>query len=120
VNLTGSSTADAFSSEVSEVISEYESKQWIANHSQAKPSGLIAHFFGHQIITQILSEPGCLGIRMYYAINDSGIPQVLLVGVNAMGQNLLPSSSVGGRVADNGNTIADISFPCPTYCSGEE
>jgi hypothetical protein len=53
---------------------------------------------------------------MYYALDDSGNRQILLVGVDAKGNDLLPSA--GGRIADGGNTVADMSWPCPTYCSG--
>jgi hypothetical protein len=91
-------------------------KSWTANFREQNQDGTIAHFFGNEILNQILSEEGCVGIRMYYAIDDKGERQLLLVGVNAKGDNLLPATVVGGRIEDGGNIIADLSYPCPTYC----
>jgi hypothetical protein len=92
---------------------------WIANFGKQNPEGTIAHFFGFEIIKQILEEEGAVGIRMYYAIDDKGSRQIILVGVNAQGDDLLPAKAVGGRISDDGIIIADASYPCPTYCSGD-
>jgi hypothetical protein len=54
---------------------------------------------------------------MYYALNNSGVQQILLVGVNSRGQNILPVSLTGGKVTDGGGTVADASYPCPSYCN---
>jgi hypothetical protein len=93
------------------------SKRWRSNYTTANPSGIQAHFFGFEIIKQILAATGCVGIRCYYALNDVGVQQLLLVGVTSSGQNILPVSPLGGRTADDG-TIADLSVTCPTVCSG--
>ena len=92
------------------------SNQWMAHYNSNNPTGIQAHFFGYEIINQILSQNGCVGIRCYYALNDAGVQQLLLVGVTSTGENILPLSSTGGRVADDG-TIADVSFPCPSHCN---
>ncbi|MBI1767874.1 MAG: hypothetical protein HY015_09835 [Bacteroidetes bacterium] len=100
-----------------DLIATDKSNQWIANYNSTNPLGVQAHFFGNEILRQILSLNGCIGIRCYYALNDAGVQQLLLIGVTNEGVNLLPlSSSTLGRVADGGGTIADASFPCPTYC----
>lgn len=99
-------------------ISRDDSHQWVNNYNQKKPSGIQAHFFGNEIINQILSQTGCIGIRTYYALNDAGVQQLLLVGVTSDGKNILPSTSItNGRVTDGGGTIADVSTPCPVQCS---
>jgi hypothetical protein len=85
-------------------------KAWTANYRETYPVEIEAHFFGREIINQILSEEGCVGIRIYYALDENGNRQLLLVGVNANGDNLLPS------VTNNENIIADMSYPCPTFC----
>lgn len=90
-------------------------QKWSGNYIQENQDGTQAHFFGREIINQILAEEGCVGIRMYYALDDDGNRQILLVGVDSEGNDLLPSA--GGRIADGGNTVADMSWPCPTYCS---
>jgi hypothetical protein len=90
--------------------------EWKNNYLSSKPQGIIAHFFGYEIIHQILSESSCVGIRCYYSLDMSGTQKLLLVGINSQGQTILPGSVSNGRTDDG--TIADNSFPCPTLCSG--
>ena len=93
-------------------------KQWTANYRSKleSPNEVSAHYFGSEIIQQILSESNCVGIRIYYAIDENGEKKLILVGVDSEGENLLPSS--GGKISDGGNTLADYSWPCPDYCPG--
>ncbi|HTH55290.1 MAG TPA: hypothetical protein VL728_04545 [Cyclobacteriaceae bacterium] len=91
--------------------------RWKDNYIAKNPGGIQAHFLGLEIIKQILSAKGCVGIRCYYAINDSGVQQLLLIGVTIDGQNILPLSTLGGRTEEDG-TIGDMNLPCPSFCSG--
>jgi hypothetical protein len=90
---------------------------WTANYKTKNPDDIQAHFFGSEIITRILSEAGCVGIRMYYAIDDNGQKQLILVGVDADGNNLLPGTEM--LDGSDENIIADYSWPCPSYCSDD-
>ncbi|TAE86862.1 MAG: hypothetical protein EAY81_04950 [Bacteroidetes bacterium] len=79
--------------------------QWTANYRNAAGTGVIkAHFFGRDILEKILAQDGCMGIRMYYAINDEGVQQLILVGADAHEKD-----QVDG-------TVADFSIPCPSRC----
>lgn len=92
-------------------------KKWTANYRSTledPENNTHAHYFGFEIIQQILNESDCVGIRIYYAIDDTGEKKLILVGVDSKGENLLPVA--GGKLADGGNVIADYSLPCPTYC----
>jgi hypothetical protein len=91
-------------------------KEWAANYraSLKDPNDTVAHFFGFEIIEKILAEPGCIGIRIYYGINDKGEKQLMLIGADKAGDNLLPEE--GMSLLGDGNTIADMSYPCPSYC----
>jgi hypothetical protein len=51
---------------------------------------------------------------MYYAIDDHGGKQIILVGVDSNGNNMEPSTLELNL--DDQNTIADISYPCPSFC----
>lgn len=64
----------------------------------------IAHFFGKDILQKILDQEGCMGIRIYYGIDEDGTKQLVLVGADS-DQN------------DQTNLVADISFICPNACS---
>jgi len=92
-------------------------KKWTANYrgTLKNPDEISAHYFGFEIIQQILNESSCVGIRIYYAMDDRGEKKLILVGVNSKGENLLPVA--GGKLAD-GDITADASLPCPDYCPG--
>jgi hypothetical protein len=93
-------------------------RNWTSNfrNTTEGPDEIVAHYFGTDIIQKILDEPGCVGIRIYYALDDAGEKKLLLVGVDANGENLLPLE--GGRTNDEGDVVADYSWPCPDYCPG--
>jgi hypothetical protein len=93
-------------------------KEWTANYRINHPGETESHFFGNEIIQQILNEAGCIGIRIYYATDEAGNKKLLLVGVDEMGNNLLPAE--GARVDGEGNTVADYSFPCPNMCPPDD
>jgi hypothetical protein len=117
--LTGKNN-DVFSAKQSGALSTDVARQWVSNYVNQNPFGTRAHFFGHEIINQILAEKNCVGIRIYYALNDAGVPQLLLVGATGTGENILPEQGLNAKVADDPTapaTVADMSFPCPTYCS---
>jgi len=89
--------------------------KWVNNFQDKHVEGTMAHFFGYEIINQILEQESVVGIRMYYALDDSGERQIILVGVNESGENIVPGAN--GRSKDEG-VVGDASYPCPTYCSG--
>jgi hypothetical protein len=99
-------------------ISLSTAKEWTANYrATIKPGETEAHYFGGDIIRRLLNEDRSVGIRMYYAIDDSGKKQLLLVGVDEDGNNLLPKESANKATIDSGDPIiVDVSIPCPTVC----
>ena len=78
--------------------------EWTANYRKANPKGIKAHFFGRDIIQRILDQDGCVGIRCYYALDEKGVQQMIMVGADKDENDLY-----------NG-IIAEKSFPCPPYC----
>jgi hypothetical protein len=60
--------------------------------------------FSRRIIDKILAQPGCIGIRFYYAQKDDGTPTVVLLGVSSAGADIATESE------------ADAAIPCPPYC----
>lgn len=78
---------------------------WTRNYRNANPGQIIAHGFGSDIIQDVLSQTDCVGMRIYYAINDSGEKSLIIVGVDGAGNDM-----------ENG-VIADFSNPCPISCS---
>jgi hypothetical protein len=95
-------------------------KQWTANYrATIKPGETEAHYFGSDIIRRLLDEDKSVGIRAYYAIDDKGNKQLLLVGVDENGDNLLPAESAAAKSVEEegGPIIVDNSIPCPPTCS---
>jgi hypothetical protein len=78
--------------------------EWTANYRKANPSGIKAHFFGRDIIQRILDQDSCVGIRCYYALDEKGVQQMIIVGADKDENDLY-----------NG-IVAEKSLPCPTYC----
>lgn len=55
-------------------------------------------------VQALLAQKGCVGMRYYLGRNEQGDPSMILVGVDAKGNNL-------------GNGIVlNASFPCPPFC----
>ncbi|RIJ33981.1 hypothetical protein [Pontibacter oryzae] len=79
----------------------YREKISSENHDGQK---IKAHFFGREILQEILDQEGCMGIRMYHANNDDGQKQIILVGATAEGEDMVDG------------TIADFSKVCPPDC----
>ncbi len=79
---------------------------WTANYRKSNPNGIKAHFFGMNIINEVLAQPGCVGIRCYYALDEKGVQQMIIVGADKDENDLY-----------NG-IIAEISYPCPPNCGG--
>lgn len=90
-------------------------KKWIQKHQDHHE--VKAHFFGKEILTNILKQPGCMGIRFYHAIDDKGQKALVLVGADAKGVNIWSSSKAAkGKLAGPSPAAGDRSFPCPPYC----
>lgn len=118
-NSNSARTAEAmFNGSEGDPIDLETAKRWAANYRATlkNPDDVQAHYFGFEIIQQILTQSGCVGMRIYYAIDENGEKKLLLVGVDSKGENLLPLE--GGKTTDGGGTIADFSFPCPSTCPG--
>jgi len=62
-----------------------------------------AHFFGKDILNEILNQEGCMGIRMYYGLNSDDERELVLVGADA-------------NENDMTSLVADLSLPCPNTC----
>lgn len=74
------------------------------NYRSANPGARKGHFFGREILLQILAQEDCMGIRMYYGQDADGQKELVIVGADASENDML-------------NLVADISSPCPP-CGG--
>lgn len=90
-----------------------------------------SEYFGINQVMQLLSQPGCIGLRIHHAKRwedadgkptEEGkgrlIPRVLLTGVDASGKDMASRSEYAGLKDDgdgNAQTVGD-GFTCPRHC----
>ncbi len=72
-------------------------------YRKLNPTATKGHFFGRDILLQILAQEDCMGIRMYYGIGESGQKELVLVGADSNEDDLT-------------DLVADLSLPCPGMC----
>jgi len=59
-----------------------EASAWTENYRNSAGTGdPIAHFFGRSKIDAILAQDYCVGIRIYYALDENSEKQLIIVGV---------------------------------------
>ncbi len=80
--------------------------QRLIKNYQMNPGGqtIRGGFIGRDSFEKVLAQPGCIGIRYYYARNDDGSPTVVIFGVDAKGIDM-----------ENG-VLLDAVKPCPPFC----
>ena len=81
-----------------------QGKSWSGNFRRAHPKAVRAHYFGKTKLLEVLNQKGCVGLRMYHAIDLAGTAQLVSVGVSGDGADLVRG------------LILDTCIPCPSYC----
>jgi hypothetical protein len=72
--------------------------------------------FDRQAFDKVLSQSGCVQLRVYYGLNENQQLRAIVVGVNEKGEDMLPSEE--STDDDEGNTIVEDGFTCPPICGG--
>jgi hypothetical protein len=109
-----------YSAEIGEDIGYEKGAKMIKSYYDQNQDDVLAHFMGRNTIEAILNQPGVVGIRMFYALNELGLRQLVLVGVDAQGNNVLQFNTVGkdGIMAPQKGIVAGGVRSCPPYCGG--
>jgi hypothetical protein len=107
------STSPRYDGSDSERIDLSTARQWAESYRKANPGQVRSHYFGRNVLDQILAQPGCTGVRVYYALNANNEKELLVVGVDNQGNSMLPASPV---IVPGDFAIMDYSFPCPPFC----
>ena len=90
------------------VVSLSDAQRYIQNFGNnpiAPPNKAV--YFERNIYDKILAQPGCVGIRQYFARVDEKNVTLVLVGVDAKGDDL-----INGIVGEGG-------WACPPYCGSD-
>jgi hypothetical protein len=72
-----------------------------------------AETFDRAHFDAVLSEPGCVSIRIYYGMDEGFNIHAIIVGVNDKNEDILPSDT---QLADNGGRIIEEGTRCPPTC----
>ena len=107
-----------YSAEVGEDIGYEKGAKMIKTYYDQNQDDVLAHFMGRNLIEAILAQPGVVGIRMFHALNEIGIKQLVLVGVDASGDNIINYTEIGenGEIIKKKGIVADRTRNCPPYC----
>jgi hypothetical protein len=94
---------------VGEEITLSAARQFVANFHSASPNETAAFIVGRHIIEKILSQPGCVGLKICNAINEFNEKTLVYLGIDSNGKNLLESLEIGenGHIAVRPMIVAD-------------
>lgn len=83
---------------------------WVTRWRESSENMPINGFLIPEVdVTQVLAEEGVTNIRAYMAIDDSNAYHLLIVGVDANGDDMVDE--------DAGQYVYDFTRPCPPMCS---
>jgi len=95
--------------EVGEDIGLEEGIQLVKNFRDANPDATPGYFIGRNIIDQILSQPGCVGIKFRKCLNNNNEEHLVYTGVDAEGKDILEFCVVdnSGKLDQYNGIVAD-------------
>lgn len=94
---------------IGEAINHELARKLIKSYKDTYPESFTGTVIGRNILEQILSQPGCVGIHFYDAINEEGQKTLVYVGVDADGKDILENVVVSqnGTMSVEPATVAD-------------
>ena len=84
---------------------------WTAAWQTANPNSIKAFKIDLAEVNDMLQEVGTTAIRLYFGL-DNGVEKLVLVAVNANGQDII-NPTVGGQTISG---TYDFCTPCPPVC----
>jgi hypothetical protein len=104
---TTARTGAVFTKDVGGPIPEDVAQKWIANYREKYPDGTQWQYIGADLFQRQLNQPGAVGLKLQYAINDDGVVQVLPIAVDEKGNELVGPGAAG---------YEDMTYVCPPKC----
>lgn len=103
--LSGGTVNAQYTGKENHVVTLQQAAKYIQNFKNHRVAPTIkGGLFARSIFDKILAQPGCIGIRYYYAALDDGSPTMVLVGVDSVGSDIVSG------------VIGETVFPCPPVC----
>jgi hypothetical protein len=68
---------------------------------------------GKDILEKTFAQPGCVGVRFYEALNESGNKTLVSVGIDSNGKNIIEFTSVNehGKITVTEGMVTDRARP---------
>lgn len=78
----------------------------------------LSEAFERAAFDKVLARPGCVGLRIYYGMNEDLQLRAIIVGINEKGEDMLPSDDPTGtnEATTEEETIIEESIVCPPIC----
>lgn len=98
--------------EVGEDIGLEEGRKLVTAFREANPDATTGYYIGRQIIEQILSQPGCVGINFRKCLTGTNEEHLVYTGVDSEGKDLLQYSivTVDGTIKSQPAIVADYTW----------
>ena len=75
--------------------------------NQITPEGIIGGYISSDAMLALLNQEGCVGFRYYYGLNDNNNMELVFVGVDSDGNDIIDSDKL----------CIDNAAVCPPRCS---
>src|SRR5579871_5159060 len=94
---------------VGQEIPRETANSFIKAFEEAHPNENPGYHLGRNIIDKILAQPGCVGMRFYYGLNEEGRKTLVYVGIDNDGKDINKHTVVmsNGDLTTTDATIAD-------------
>jgi hypothetical protein len=94
---------------IGEEISHEMGADFINAYKNANPGATLGYTVGRNIIDRIFAQPGCVGLRIYNAINELGQTTLVYVGVDAQGKDIKKTINVDvtGNIVEQNAIVGD-------------
>jgi len=83
--------------------------------ASVKPGAFRAGLFPCKEFEDLMAQKGCAGIRIYLGCHEDDALSLIMVGVNAEGQDMV--AGVAGLTENEGGEVVQDSIPCPPFCN---
>ena len=96
----------SFDGNEGKVVSLEEAAIWTANfRNSIQPGETIAHFIGKNKLLELLEQENCVGVRIYYGLDENGEKNLVFVGADENENDLVDG------------IILEYATKCPPKCS---
>nr|HTS87188.1 hypothetical protein [Gemmatimonadales bacterium] len=93
---------------INHLISATDGATMTARFRGANPRSVRGWLFDRSAFDSLLGQASCAGIRIYRGLKDDGTENLVIVGTDATGNDLVSAMGSG--------LVAEIGWPCPPMC----